>query len=223
MAGARSAGLSGLAVAMVAAGGLLAYTAITNTSLVEGLRDVLQGRTPGGSVGRGKSLAAASSGLPPTVAVGPGETFNFPAPGSPAAAAGAPSSNPQIRLFVETALQQLGKPYRFGAAGPDAFDCSGLVTFALKRAGLDDRRRVSGQYLVWGGAVTIPRQYCSYGDLVCWSGHIGIAIDDHRMVHAPHAGEVVRIANIWWTPAPAIRRIRAGASKEDIRNQVKGA
>lgn len=200
---ASRAGISGVAVGMATAGGLLLWTGIINRPVVAALQDILQGRNPG-TTGEptGPALADVRTSLDDAAASGALQSGG-PQPAGPAAGTGA------IQTFVETARAQLGKPYVWGAAGPNSFDCSGLVTYCLKAAGLDNQRRVTGQYLVWTGAMTVPTSSCRYGDLVCWAGHIGIAISGTRMIHAPSAGRPVQEGNIWYTPPPVIRRIRA--------------
>src|SRR3712207_4455284 len=58
------------------------------------------------------------------------------------AAAPAAASNASAQKAVDTALAQLGDPYVWAAAGPNAFDCSGLTQFAYKAAGISDRKSV---------------------------------------------------------------------------------
>lgn len=199
MARARTAGISGLAVALAAAGGLLLWTGIVNRPIRDSMQDLLQGKPPGTSgTPTGPALSDIRTGLDESVkrAASTPDSSRFDSPSD------------AIDKFVATAMAQRGKPYVWGAAGPNAFDCSGLVTFALKAAGLDDQRRVTAQYLIWDGATTIPREQCARGDLVCWTGHIGIALSVNRMVHAPSAGRPVQEGRIWGTPPPIIRRIR---------------
>lgn len=105
--------------------------------------------------------------------------------------------------MVQAALSQLGKPYLWGTAGPDTYDCSGLVQWAAKQAGISLTRTTYTQVFE-GTPVYGPP---SRGDLVFPdAGHVGIALDGTKMVHAPDAGDVVKISNYWVTPY-AIRRI----------------
>jgi peptidoglycan DL-endopeptidase CwlO len=195
-------GISGAAVGIMAAGGMLLWTGITNVGVRDGLRDLLQGRAPGTTgTPTGPALREV---IPPISRIGRAIGGDAGAGADP----GTPATSSQVNAFVSEARAQLGKPYVWGAAGPNAFDCSGLVTWCLRRAGLDDQRRVTAQYLVWTGAFTIPRANCAIGDLVCWTGHIGIAISNTRMIHAPSAGRPVQEGTIWSTPPPTIRRLR---------------
>ncbi|MCC6335624.1 MAG: C40 family peptidase [Myxococcales bacterium] len=52
----------------------------------------------------------------------------------------------KVRRFIDVATAQVGKPYVFGAEGPRAFDCSGLIHWALKQAGVADSRTTAAGY-----------------------------------------------------------------------------
>lgn len=196
---ARSAGISGTGIALATGGALLIYAGIRNAKLVDALRAAAAGQPvaegPSGGIGvqfgadPGTSAPPASSGTVTTAAGGLGAQI----------AAG-------VRKYI-------GVPYVFGGANPSVgFDCSGLATWLLHHdLGLNlpsNTHTVAAQFLVWGGATTIPRAQCAAGDLVCWVGHIGIAIDKDNMIAAPHAGATVRESRIWSTPAPTIRRVK---------------
>jgi cell wall-associated NlpC family hydrolase len=102
---------------------------------------------------------------------------------------------PAAARAVETALQELGKPYRYGALGPSTFDCSGLTKFAYHAAGIDLPHSAAAQY---GSGRRINRNQLQPGDLIFWRGlgHVGMYVGAGRMVHAPETGDVVRIASI---------------------------
>jgi peptidoglycan DL-endopeptidase CwlO len=119
----------------------------------------------------------------------------------------APECGPTIGLTSSTyssgaigfARQQIGKPYQWGATGPDAFDCSGLAMMAYRAVGIDIPRTSAQQWL-WGPRVD-PSQV-EPGDLVYFAGadgtprapgHVGIVIGRGLMIDAPSAGLQVRI------------------------------
>lgn len=192
----RSGGVSGTAVGLATVGGILILSGIRNVSLTDAFRAIADRRPIG------------STGTPTGPAVQEIKTIVDQGISSIAdQGMGIVQSN-AVAKVVETARAQIGKPYEWGAAGPDRFDCSGLVTYCLRAAGLDTYRRFTGDYLVWAGAVTIGRDGCYSGDLVCWTGHIGIATSRDTMIHAPTAGDVVKESRIWDTPAPVIRRLK---------------
>lgn len=99
-------------------------------------------------------------------------------------------------IAVDTALDQLGTPYRYGATGPGAFDCSGLTSFAWRAAGVEIPRTSSQQFASLPRVAAADRQP---GDLVAFGNpvhHIGIYLGDDQMVEAPHSGQHVRIGSI---------------------------
>ena len=117
---------------------------------------------------------------------------------------GGSSSAPEYSVstgntVVDRAYKQLGKPYVWGAVGPNSFDCSGLVGYCL--TGRYSRIWTSGSYCGWP-RVSNPQP----GDICVRSGHCGIYIGGGKMIHAPHTGDVVKIANVpsnmWYVRYP---------------------
>ncbi|WP_035803495.1 C40 family peptidase [Kitasatospora mediocidica] len=112
---------------------------------------------------------------------------------------------------VQAALSRLGDPYLWGAGGPTAFDCSGLMQWAYGQAGIHLPRTSQEQATV-GSAVPGLAQ-AQPGDLVIYNaedgpeGHVGMYIGNGQVVHAPHAGAVVRIMQATAMPIATIRRI----------------
>ncbi len=84
--------------------------------------------------------------------------------------------------IVQMARAQLGKSYRSGATGPNAFDCSGLVYYVFNHAGVSLPRLTSDGYLA--AAKRISRSELQPGDVVVGRGHIGIYVGGGQMVHA---------------------------------------
>jgi cell wall-associated NlpC family hydrolase len=108
-----------------------------------------------------------------------------------------------VDAVVAFALAQVGKAYRMGASGPGAFDCSGLVEAAYARIGIRLPHNADGQRR-FGRPVS--RGELRQGDLVFWSGHVGIALDSNRMVAAANPREGVIVQDIYGTPV-AYRRL----------------
>lgn len=113
-----------------------------------------------------------------------------------------------LGAMLEFAVAQMGKPYLWGAVGPDSYDCSGLVQTAFKAAGVR-MPRVSRQQALVGKAV--ERTDVRAGDLIFYYQpvhHVAIAIDGTRAVHAPSLGQDVKIGIIDnLGPITVIRRI----------------
>lgn len=91
---------------------------------------------------------------------------------------------------VAFARAQIGKPYVWGAEGPDAYDCSGLTMAAWASAGVQLPRTTSGQILV--GTAVPSRAQLAPGDLVFTTrGHVVLYAGAGRVVSAPYPGRTV--------------------------------
>ena len=96
-------------------------------------------------------------------------------------------------IAVRAALTRLGDPYVWAAAGPDAFDCSGLVVWAFQQAGV--LLPHSSQALAVGGQ-PVSRDRMQPGDVITYysnASHVGIYVGDGRMVHASTYGVPVAV------------------------------
>jgi cell wall-associated NlpC family hydrolase len=106
----------------------------------------------------------------------------------------------QAQRAVSWAMAQLGKPYRWGATGPDTFDCSGLVLRAWQAAGVNLPRVSRAQYTVGVPVRRLadlrPGDLVFYGDSPATIHHVGMYVGDGSMVEAPYTGASVRIASI---------------------------
>lgn len=123
--------------------------------------------------------------------------------------AGIQNRNEDVQYGVRVARNQKGDPYVYGAAGPNAFDCSGLTSFAYGRAGLYLPRSSGAQASY---VRHIHRTNMHRGDLMFFSGsggvyHVGIYMgwsDGRRMIlHSSRPGTPVRTEKVWsnsWFP-----------------------
>jgi cell wall-associated NlpC family hydrolase len=105
-----------------------------------------------------------------------------PAPASSSSSTQAPSAAAQTA--VDTARAQVGKPYEYGAAGPDSYDCSGLTQYAYRSAGIE-LPHSSRQQSEMG--TPVARADLQPGDLVFFYepvSHVGIYVGDGQMVDA---------------------------------------
>jgi len=115
------------------------------------------------------------------------------------AALGPLPANSAATQVIAYARGQIGKPYVYGATGPDSYDCSGLTMTAYRSAGITIPRLSDAQY--WWGA-TIPARQEQPGDLVFFDykpghtgpGHVGIVYNPATatMIAAPHTGTNIR-------------------------------
>ena len=118
-----------------------------------------------------------------------------PAP-APTPSGGGSGNTSTAQAIVNAAYSQLGVPYVWGGTTPGVgLDCSGLTQYCHRVAGISIGRtsEVQGG---GGKAVSNPQP----GDLVCYGSHIGIYIGGGQMIHAPHKGDVVRVANVYGSP-----------------------
>jgi cell wall-associated NlpC family hydrolase len=147
----------------------------------------------GNSDGNGGTGGAGDSAGP-----GPGTTAPPKPTGSAAAA-------------IAFAKAQLGEPYRWGAAGPDRWDCSGLTMMAWRAGGISLPHFSGAQY---GAGTPIPVSQAQPGDLLFWSyngrpsgiHHVALSVGGGQFIEAPHTGAVVRYNSIYdYYPNFAVR------------------
>ena len=100
---------------------------------------------------------------------------------------------------LQEAYRQMGKPYVYGAAGPDAFDCSGLTEWAFAHAGVSLPHSAAAQY---NYGMHVSYSELQPGDLVFFSeggyiGHVGIYVGNGNMIDAPHSGSYVGVRGLY--------------------------
>jgi len=99
---------------------------------------------------------------------------------------------------VNYASKFLGKPYVYGAAGPNAFDCSGLTQYIYNKFGIGLSRTT---YTQVGEGTKVNRSDLKAGDLVFFNtegsiSHVGIYIGGGEFIHAPRTGKPVMISSL---------------------------
>ena len=119
--------------------------------------------------------------------------------------------SPKAKKALKVAHAKRGKPYRYGAAGPNAFDCSGYTQFTYKKAGIRLPRTAAQQYrATWH----IKKRKRLPGDLVFFGSgankyHVGMYAGKNWMWDAPHSGSKVHKRKIY-TSKVAYGRVKHG-------------
>lgn len=117
----------------------------------------------------------------------------------PVAPVAAPGGHPVAERAAAHAERMVGRPYRYGGAGPSGFDCSGLVKYSYARAGLD---LPHGTHQLWRLSRPVSLRQLRRGDLLFFdqegrkASHVGIYLGDGRFVHAPSTGRQVYISEL---------------------------
>jgi cell wall-associated NlpC family hydrolase len=119
--------------------------------------------------------------------------FTTEAPAAPVA-----SSSDVAATVLAAAYSRRGKPYAYGGAGPNAFDCSGLVMWAFAHAGISLPHSAAGQY---GFGTHVSRSQLEPGDIVFFNegggiGHDGIYVGGGMFIDANHSGGWVDVRSM---------------------------
>jgi peptidoglycan DL-endopeptidase CwlO len=99
---------------------------------------------------------------------------------------------------LRAALTQRGKPYVWGAVGPDSYDCSGLVVWAFAQEGISLPHYTGS---LWNSGMHVSRADLEPGDLVFFFAdisHVGIYLGNGLMVDAPSTGQDVQVQAVFW-------------------------
>ena len=145
------------------------------------------------ALARQRAAAAAAQSDPPASGPSPYADTTGNLSGTISAATGSAA--------VQQAESQIGKPYQWGAAGPDSYDCSGLVMWAYARVGVHRDHWTGYQ---WNEGARVARSDLRPGDLVFFAyntsdpntiHHVGMYIGNGQMVEAPYTGANVRTSS----------------------------
>jgi peptidoglycan DL-endopeptidase CwlO len=171
------------------------------------------------SAGASPTTATTAAPLDPTQPVAPFQpvappTTTPPPPAAPVTTTGPPPTSPApvqppsgnspapgYQLAIAYARAQIGKPYQWGGAGPNSFDCSGLVMMAWEQAGVYFPHLAQDQYDM---TERIAISNLLPGDLVFYGTpsdvyHVGLYIGGGDMIAAPETGQNVQIQSIYWS------------------------
>ncbi len=174
---------------------------------------------PSGSQGGGSTAPVVNTPAPPA-ASNPAPPVADPAPvtppvqqppappvqQSPPPSSPPPSNGSGIAGMVSYAMSKVGGPYLYGATGPTAFDCSGLVLQAFASVGISVARTGTAQF--WQAPVRVPISQRQYGDLLVFNddgtgnfSHIAIYIGNNQVVQALNPGQGIQVTNLAWMSA----------------------
>ncbi|MHB9754215.1 C40 family peptidase [Streptomyces sp. BYX5S] len=118
-----------------------------------------------------------------------------------------PASSDRAAAALAAAQSALGKPYVWGATGPSGFDCSGLMQWSYRQAGVGLPRTSQAQA---GAGQRVPLSAARPGDLVAYGSdahHIGIYAGNGQVIHAPYPGAPVRYDPVGMMPVSSVTRV----------------
>lgn len=125
------------------------------------------------------------------------------------------------QAIVDYSKKFLGKPYSYGAAGPNSFDCSGLTYYVYNQAAGINIGRTTYDQINAGREVS--RNELQLGDLVFTSSnHVGIYVGNNQMIHSPQTGDVVKISTIskFWRARRILNSSNQPVSLNSTNNKV---
>jgi cell wall-associated NlpC family hydrolase len=200
-----SGGISGVAVALATAGGVLVYAGFQNQNPLQALKDITSGKT--------KALTPGTVSFvndPTTIGQGGGIVQAGFGGGGTASGIGG--------RIVAAAMNHRHEKYSQARRWQSGYsDCSSFVGKALKDAGIEPPGgSVTGSYLTWSKLRTVSRSAIQPGDILCSPGHVAIAVSSSTAIGQQNGRQNVKvdsIANIMWgNPSWVPRRYVGGSS-----------
>ena len=173
--------------------------ALAAQQIVEGLRVRIEAKIADqeGEVGRLRAQIEAAELRAAAAARRAAATATAPTLVTSAVPHPAPAPNGGAQAAVDAALSQVGKPYQWGASGPNSYDCSGLTLWAWAHGGVSLPHNSGAQY---GATARVDRDDIAPGDLLFFGSpihHVGMYIGNAQMVEAPYSGATVRVNSIF--------------------------
>ena len=159
-----------------------------------------------GAVALGAVLAPAAPALAAPVEIPGVGTFEIPGLPAPAPLPAPALQQSAGEKALQAAESKIGSPYVYGAAGPNAFDCSGLVQWAFGQAGVGVPRTSQAQV---SAGTPVAQSDLRPGDIVSFygGGHSAIYAGNGNVVHAATSGQPVAIAPLSSMPYAGARRV----------------
>ncbi|MEU9030144.1 NlpC/P60 family protein [Streptomyces sp. NPDC048383] len=127
-------------------------------------------------------------------------------PGAPPEPAAPGQASGRAMTAVMAARAAVGKPYVWGSTGPSGFDCSGLMVWSYRQAGVALPRTSQAQR---GAGRQVPLSQARPGDLVTYrsdASHVGMYVGNGQVVHAPYPGARVRYDPVGMMPVSSVTR-----------------
>jgi len=175
---------------MVAVALWLASSAYKNRSPIQTLVDIIENPNDVRATLNGRNNTLTT----PTVS-GPLVAATPNAEPATASQGGIESGSAVGSAVVAYCRAQLGKPYKWGATGPDSYDCSGLMWAAYKSVGITIPRTTAVQI---ASGKPIKRNQLQPGDLIFpYPGHVFMYAGNGACIEAPHTGDVVKMTTVY--------------------------
>lgn len=154
------------------------------------------------------ATASAAPAAPATIVTGPAPGLAGTAYLDPAGVVPAPDPGAaRAASAVQIAMSKIGKPYRYGASGPNAFDCSGLVQWTYRQLGVSLPRTSRAMA---GVGRPVSKSDLRPGDLVFFYkpiSHVAIYIGNGKIVHASTSGSPVKVSSLAGKKYTTARRV----------------
>lgn len=184
-------GISGAAVVAVLAGSVLAYSGLKNKGIASTIRTVIAGNSPDKAASAGLDIGVASGAATGTAT---GQTKAELAGGGGSVGVGSGIGSAPALTAIAFAQTQIGKPYKFGAAGPDSWDCSGLIMVAYQHAGISLPHSTFAMIAI---GKNVTNQTFAPGDLIFpHAAHVQLYIGGGQVIEAFDTGFPVRVASV---------------------------
>lgn len=166
-----------------------------------------EGRASTATSGQHPAAASNGSGAAPSATPPDNAPTPEPSPAPPTSRPATPSPSGLAEVAINAALSQLGVPWVFATAQPGVgFDCSGLTSWAWRKAGVSLPHQSRAQF---AALPQVPKSNAQRGDLLFYYSpisHVGIYLGNGQLVHSPNSGDTVKVSNVNWNNVTGVGR-----------------